>query len=235
MLGVERQSSILKLLHEKLFLNLSELVNVLQVSEATVRRDLTFLEAKGKLIRVHGGAKVVESNILEDPMEEKKERHLFEKQKIGKIASECIHGGEKIFLDAGTTIESLISYLTEKEGIQVVTNGYSHINLLLEKGIVTYVISGKIKKKTQAIVGARAALSLKDFYFDIAFLGANGFSEEGYYTPDEEEAIVKQTVIRKSKKTYILADSSKNKNSIGILFAQKADVELITQKEGGKK
>lgn len=230
MLGIERQNSILKLLEEKSFLRLTQLVELLKVSEATIRRDLTYLESKGKLIRVHGGAKLIEYSVWEDTMEEKKQMNLLEKRKIAKIAAQHIQGGETIFLDAGSTVEQLIPYLGEKEEIEVVTNGYSHVPLLLEKGIVTYVISGKIKEKTQAIVGARAALSLRDFSFDIAFLGANAFSNEGYYTPDEEEAIVKQAVIRKSKKTYILADRSKEKSNNGILFAEREEAELIFEK-----
>lgn len=230
MLGIERQNIILELLEKKHFVRLTELLEFLKVSEATIRRDLSYLESRGKLIRVHGGAKLVEQVIWEDDMQEKKELHLSEKKKIAKIAAQYIKSGERIFLDAGTTIENIIPYLKEKEGIEVVTNGYSHIPSLIEMGISTYLIAGRIKAKTQAIVGARAALSLRDFQFDLAFVGANGFNEEGYFTPDEDEAIVKQYVIRKSKITYILADSSKRKQGNGILFATKEEAKLITEK-----
>ncbi|EHO18991.1 hypothetical protein HMPREF9466_01907 [Fusobacterium necrophorum subsp. funduliforme 1_1_36S] len=72
MLGIERQNYIIRLLEEKKFLRLSELVEQLHASEATIRRDLNTLERKGRLLRVHGGAKLLSKLIHEKGMSEKK-------------------------------------------------------------------------------------------------------------------------------------------------------------------
>lgn len=231
MLGIERQNYIIRLLEEKKFLRLSELVEQLRASEATIRRDLNTLERKGRLLRVHGGAKLLSKLIHEKGMSEKKNLHLQEKQKIAKLASKYLEDGQKIYLDAGSTVEALIPYLEEKKNIEIVTNGYSHLSHLLAKGIPTYLIAGRVKEKTQSLVGARAVLSLRDFYFDIAFLGANSMNEETFMTPDPEEAIVKEAVVRKANKSYILADRSKWGQEPGIVFAGKEDVILITEEE----
>lgn len=236
MLSEERQTAILKLLEEKQFLKLADLLSFLGVSEATIRRDLNYLEKKQKLLRVHGGAKLYSPPVLEEEMERKKEKYFLEKKKVVEKAKDYLSDNQSIFIDAGTTTELLIPYLAEKKNIKVITNGYSHIPLLLEQGIPSYLISGKIKKKTQALVGAQAVLSLENFHFDLAFLGANVYDENFCYTPDEEEAIVKQCVGRKAREVYVLADSSKKrkyeeKEYLGVAFLKRKEVILVTESE----
>lgn len=119
MLGIERQNYIIRLLEEKKFLRLSELVEQLRASEATIRRDLNTLERKGRLLRVHGGAKLLSKLIHEKGMSEKKNLHLQEKQKIAKLASKYLEDGQKIYLDAGSTVEALIPYLEEKRTLKL--------------------------------------------------------------------------------------------------------------------
>lgn len=61
MLNIERYNLILELIKNKKNIKLNELVEEMDVSEATVRRDLNFLEEKGKIRRVHGGAVLIET------------------------------------------------------------------------------------------------------------------------------------------------------------------------------
>lgn len=231
MLKIERQNLILKYLEKNTFLKLIDLISILETSEATLRRDLNDLENEGKLIRVHGGAKSVKNKDYESDIILKKRINTDKKNAIAKKAALFLEDGQKIFLDAGTTTAALIPYISEKEDIEVITNGYSHIYSLTKKGIKTFLIAGEIKKKTQAIVGSTAILSLKNFYFDIAFLGANSIDENGFMTPDPDEAIVKEAVIKKAKKTYILADSSKFLEQKSIVFTNRKDVTLITEEK----
>ena len=59
MLAEERFSEILKLVNEYKTITVQELTELLDMSESTIRRDLTTLHKKGKLIKVHGGATAV--------------------------------------------------------------------------------------------------------------------------------------------------------------------------------
>ena len=139
-MNVRRFDIILNLLKEKKNVTIQELMDKLNVSEATIRRDLTFLEKKEKIKRVHGGA------ILNEPKEEniisKKSIHSTEKEKIAKKASEFIMNNSIIYLDAGSTIEALIKYLKGKENIIVITNGITHLEELNK-----YEIEHKINHK----------------------------------------------------------------------------------------
>ena len=226
MLNIQRYNTILDLIKNKKNIKLNELIEELKVSEATVRRDLNFLEEKGKIKRVHGGAVLVENK--EEDIVYKKMVYSEEKDIIGKKAAALIKNGDIIYLDAGSTTESVIKYLKEKEDIKVVTNGFTHIEELTKAGVEAYIIGGKVKLKTGATVGATAVISLKNYNFDIAFIGANGITADGYSTPDPEEVIVKSEAIKRSKKVYFLCDSSKFKENSFMNFASLEDGILIT-------
>lgn len=229
MLSQERYEMILNLLKQNEIMKLQNIVDELGISESTARRDLNHLEKKGLLERVHGGARLPEGSFEED-FESKNIQNQSEKKKIGFLASEGIETGECIFLDAGTTTEAVIPYLQSKD-VTVVTNGTTHIPMLGKAGIKTYILEGRIKHKTGAIVGSEAIESLMKYNFDRCFLGANGIhSEKGYTTPDVEEAEIKRRVIKNSKRAYILADSKKFGKISFVSFGDIEDCIIITDR-----
>lgn len=225
MLNIERQKLIMDKLQKKHNIKLKEIVKDLNISEATVRRDLNELEIKGKIKRIHGGAILIKE--YEHDITSKEKINIEGKESIGQKAVEYVKNGDIIYLDAGTTVGKMIKYLKEKK-VKVLTNGISHIPELLKYGIETYLIGGKIKEKTSAIVGFSAVESLKKYNIDKAFIGANSVNEKGYGTPDSEEAIVKQCAIENSIKVFFLCDSSKFKEESFITFATLECGELIT-------
>ncbi|MDR3258852.1 MAG: DeoR/GlpR family DNA-binding transcription regulator [Fusobacteriaceae bacterium] len=227
MLNVQRCNLILKLINKNKNIKLTEIVDKLNVSEATVRRDLNLLEEKGKIKRVHGGAVLMD--VAEEDIIFKKSIFSNEKNKIAKIAASFVKDGDKVYLDAGTTTGAMISYLAHKENITVITNGLSHLEELNKHKIQTYLIGGRIKGTTAAIVGGSAVLSLKNYSYDIAFVGANGVNEDGYSTPDEEEAAVKSTVVGNCSRVYFLCDSSKFFKKSFMNFARLEDGVLISE------
>ena len=226
MLKVSRYELILEVIKEKKNIKIEELIERLNVSEATIRRDLTFLEEAGKIKRVHGGA------VLTDAQEEsllyKREIFSEEKDNIGKFAASLIEKGNTVYLDAGSSVFAMIKYLSGIENIKVITNGVSHIDELNNKRIETYLIGGKIKTLTGALVGGTAAMSVKNFNFDLAFIGANVIDIDGYSTPDSEEALIKNEAASKANKTYFLCDESKLKKKSLINFYNLEDSYLIT-------
>ncbi len=229
MLSQERYELILDLLNKKEIVKMKKIIEELGISESTARRDLNYLEEKGLLIRVHGGAKLTDKDREED-FETKNVQKQSEKKGIGRYAGGLVEEGDCIYIDAGTTTEAVIPYL-KAENIKVVTNGTTHIGLLSKLKIPTYIIQGNIKHKTGAIVGSDAVKSLRRFYFDKCFLGVNGIHlERGYTTPDTEEAELKEEVIKNSKRAYILADDSKFGKSSFVKFAELDECIIITDK-----
>lgn len=226
MLNIQRYNLILELIKKRKNIKLNEIVEDLNVSEATARRDLNFLEEKGKIRRVHGGAVLVEDQ--EDNIDYKKLVYSEEKNKIGKKAASVVKNGDTIFLDAGSTTECVIKYLAGKNDIKVVTNGFTHIEELMKMGIETYLLGGKLKQKTGATVGATAMFAMRNYNFDVVFMGANGTNVDGYSTPDPEEVLVKSEAVKRGKKVYFLCDHSKFTEKSFINFASLKDGKLIT-------
>ena len=209
MLTNERQQVILNLLAEKQTIKIQEVVEITNASESTIRRDLTDLENEHKLERIHGGATISGRKLHEPSISDKSSENLQEKIQIAKYAASLIREEDCIFLDAGTTTLQMIPFLRGKN-VVVVTNGLTHVEVLIENGVTTYLTGGYVKGKTGALVGAKTTYSLQNYRFDKCFLGVNGFDIVfGYTTPDPEEAAVKQQASALAKNTYVVADHTK--------------------------
>lgn len=225
MLISERQTLILQLLDEQNSMSVQQLMDATDSSESTIRRDLTELERLRKLDRIHGGATLRDLSATEKTYDEKSIEQLNEKQKIAAYAASLVQDGDCIFLDAGTTAYQMIPHLANKQ-IIVVTNSLTHLSLLHQFAVKTYVIGGLLKNNTQAFVGANATMALKQYHFDKCFIGVNGFDEvAGYTTADPEEASVKAQAIQQATQAYALADFSKFKI---LKFSKIASIEAAT-------
>lgn len=225
MLTEERHAFIISQLDKKNTLTVQELVEELNHSESTIRRDLTTLEDQNMLVRIHGGATKKRQPVDEPTMDEKTVKYIQEKERISRLAASLIADFEVIYLDAGTTTYAMIPYL-EGKNITVVTNGVPHAALLTDHNIETILVGGKIKQRTKAIIGSVAERQLDEFNFTKAYLGMNGVDiDQGYTTPDIEEAAIKRKAVKQSNQSYVLADRSK----LGeISFVKVADIDDCT-------
>lgn len=225
MLTDERRQKILAELERRHLVKSQDLIEQLDASESTIRRDLQELEDAGLLRRVHGGAKSIQQLSLEPDMHEKTVKNVREKQLIVQLAAEEIRSGDIIFLDAGSTTLELIPLLKGKN-ITVVTNSVRHATDLVELDVETIILGGSIKLTTNAVLGNFAFQQLNQMRFNCAFMGANGVHERfGYTTPDPEEGALKQAAMKQAAKVFILADHSKfNQTS----FFKVADISSAT-------
>jgi len=225
----ERHNIILQELKIKGIVSVSDLVKLLNASESTIRRDLNSLDDIGLLKKVHGGAITMDENTTHDyNVNIRQSLNLEEKKKIAKYATSLIKEGDTIYLDAGTTTELIIDFITINN-IIVVTNGIVHAKKLLEKNIKTHILGGEIKAITEAVIGSYAIENLKRYNFTKGFFGTNGISNfSGYTTPDMSEGLVKAEAVKMCKEAYILADESKFEKVSFVTFANIKDATLIT-------
>ncbi|WP_050606893.1 DeoR/GlpR family DNA-binding transcription regulator [Clostridium niameyense] len=232
MLTEERQELILQELEANSVVYVSDLVEKLNSSESTIRRDLNALHKEGKLNKVHGGAMAIDKDIntRDDKVTIRKNLKTSEKMAIAKYAASLIKPYDFIYLDAGTTTEIMIDFIKEKNAV-FITNGIAHAKKLIEKECKTYILGGEVKWITEAIVGVEAINSLKKYNFTKGFFGANGISENrGYTTPDIKEALVKEEALNRTKDAYILADESKFDEISSVIFADIENAKIITTK-----
>ena len=210
----------------------AELSAVLEVSEATVRRDLEQLESRGKLYRVHGGA-ALPGSTGEPVYEEKANFNTAHKQSIARKAISFIHESDTIFLDGGSTVLELAKSLPSVRDLTIVTNSLMAAAELMEKDCRLILTGGEFRKLSRTLVGPLSGRILTSLHISKAFLGTLGIDlESGISTTDPNEAYTKELVMRCAEQVFVLADSSK----VGVpSFASSGSLEdidvLITDPE----
>lgn len=232
MLTEERHAMILEAVNQRKSAGLSELCELLNTSESTIRRDLSLLDEKGMLIKVRGGAIALRDSIAanEPDVEQKTGLFMKEKEAIGQFAASLIDDGDFVFIDAGTTTEKMIDHIPEKQ-VTFVTNAFVHAKRLAQRGFRVFLPAGEIKLSTEALIGTECLMSLAQYNFTKCFMGVNGISMAGgFSTPDPNEASVKAAAINGSRTAYILADHSKFDRVCSVRFAHLNQCSVITDK-----
>ncbi|QMT22362.1 DeoR/GlpR transcriptional regulator [Bacillus velezensis] len=229
MLTPERYQLIMDQIEKRDVVKIQELISMTNASESTIRRDLSTLEERGFLKRVHGGASKLSNSRQEPDMLEKSSKNLQDKLKIAKEAASLLEEGDCIYLDAGTTTLHMIDFIDHTKDIVVVTNGVMHIDALIRKGIPFYLLGGYVKHRTGAMIGGASLTAVSQYRFDKSFLGVNGVHiEAGFTTPDPDEALLKTKAVRQAKNAYVLADPSKFGEISFAAFAALGDAAIIT-------
>ena len=203
----ERHKKILKLLSQENEVSVIDLSASLKVSTVTIRQDLRDLEKQGLLKRVHGGAVLNRSDRISNRMVFNYE----EKLKIAQKAAEYVNDGETIFIESGSVNTLLAKELTKKKNITILTsNTYIAHELRHNKEINIIVMGGLYQHQSESLVGTLTRLCIEHVNFSKAFIGIDGFSPDtGFTSKDMLRAETASAIISKSKKTFVLTDSSK--------------------------
>lgn len=232
MLTEQRYEIILRLVNERKSITASELQDILETSESTVRRDITALHKAGKLIKVFGGAVALEQTVTakEYTVAQKLEVNLNEKESIAAHAAALITDEDFVYLDAGTTTGAMLEYIRTTEAT-FVTNAVAHAQRLAARGIHVILLGGELKGTTEAVVGNLAVQAVSRFHFTKGFFGTNGVSRKaGFTTPDANEAFVKQAAMANCKEVYVLADSSKFHQISSVTFGAFQEAVILTER-----
>ena len=189
------------------------LSGILQVSEATIRRDLTELAGSDHfpIKRVHGGGIYsLEKLGLEPMFNIKLSRLVAEKKKIAKLATSLVEDGDTVILDSGTTAYYLASELVKKKGLKIITTDIKIAEKLGRYPTVqTIIIGGEARSGYFSIGGEIAIRYLSEFRADKGFLSTDGWDLNGIYNSSMFEVGIKRSIIKSSKKTYLIADYTK--------------------------
>ncbi len=233
MLAEERCDRIVALVNEKKSVTVQELMDMLGASESTIRRDLSLLDSRGEIVKVYGGAVAVTVKQHDDDVRERRILFPEEKKLIAKYAASLVKKDDFVYIDAGTTTEYIIDFLTET-GAVYVTNAASHAKKLSRNGFCVYLAGGRLKRSTEAVIGSTAADFIMRYNFTIGFWGANGIHRTiGFTTPDPEEADIKRVSMSRCKRRFIVADSSKFGVISPVTFSEFKNAAVITDKKDG--
>ena len=215
MLALERRNLILEKLQEEKRVVVSELSQLYNVSEETIRRDLDKLEHEGYAIKSYGGAVINENMSIDMPFNVRKNRNVLGKQKIAELVAGMIHDGDQIMLDASTTAVFIAKAIKDKERLTVITNS---IEIMIELADVSgwTIIStgGTMKEGYLALLGTSAEDSIRSYYVDKAFVSCKAFDRDrGIMDSNELFAHAKQVMMNSAKTSILAVDHSKFDNT----------------------
>ncbi len=229
MYAAERQQRIIAEARRAGRVEVTALADDLGVATETIRRDLTALERRGSLRRVHGGAIPVERLEVEPSLASRSGRLTEVKRRIAARALDQLPSGGSIILDSGTTTRAVAELLPPDLDVTVLTNSLSAASVLAtHPGVSLYLLGGRVRGQTGAAVGDWTVRALNDVVVDVAFIGTNGFSvARGLTTPDQSEALVKRAMVASARTAIVLSDSSKAGDDHLHRFAELGDIDVL--------
>jgi DeoR/GlpR family transcriptional regulator of sugar metabolism len=224
----KRHDDILKLVHLRKQVSVSELTKRLEVSEVTIRKDLAVLEDQGHLVRVRGGAIPAEDAERSRSLYVRRSENVPAKEAVAARALELIHEGETIFLDSGSSCAAVARQLGERD-LRVVTNSLEVLYLLADAPSITlYCLGGTFRKEAGSFIGPATTETLERVQIETAFLGTTGLSTDGAFSSQNLlESDVKRRVIAASRRSVVLTDHTKVGVQAFSVFARAADIDLL--------
>lgn len=216
MLAQQRQDLILQQIRTHGAVRVADLVASLDVSDMTVRRDISELVRRGLVQRVHGGAVDARHAAHEPGFLAKRDLAAAEKAAIARAALEHVTPGGAVALSAGTTtalVAGLIAQDPTLRPLTVVTNSLpaaEALHLPDDHGL-TVVLVGGTRTPSDALVGPVATRALEALRVDVLLLGVHGFDvAAGLTTPNLLEAETDRALIACAGQVVVVADHSKN-------------------------
>ena len=235
MLPATRRRTVIELVSENGGCSVNELATELEVSKATVRRDLGALADEGLVERTHGGAVPVTSVGRERSHQQKGIRNLTEKATIAERAAAEMVGEQVVFFDAGTTTMEVAKRLSADEAALAVTNSPLVALELAAEDRDVKLTGGTLRGRTRALVGPTAEGFMERMRFDLLVLGTNAVDADGLMTPNEAEARMKELMIERSKRVVLVADHTKLGERSVVRFADLAAIDtFVTDRPPGE-
>jgi DeoR/GlpR family transcriptional regulator of sugar metabolism len=148
---------------------------------------------------------------LERSLRERETTQQAEKDAIAKLASEFVHEGESVILDAGSTIGRLAATLKRRDGLRFVTNSVNTLVALsdAEQHEVVF-LGGQVRVLNQATSGSMAEANLRMLTADRAFISGPAVHPKfGVSAPQAAHAYLKSVMVDRAREVYVLADGSK--------------------------
>jgi DeoR/GlpR family transcriptional regulator of sugar metabolism len=221
----DRLNMILRILSEGTKVSVNELSSELKVSPATIRQDLSSLENKGFLKRVHGGAVLNES----DDISHRMAINYNEKVKIAKKAAGFINEGDTIFVESGSLNALFVKEISSVKDLTIITsNSFIARSIDQSLGCNVVLLGGVYQEESESIVGNLAKICIENLNFNKVFLGIDGYTmETGITGRDMMRSEIAGLIVEKGMEIFILTDSSKFGKINMSRYCSLEDVDFI--------
>lgn len=239
MLPEQRLAYITNAVKQKRYCSIHQLAEEINVSRATVRRDLQILADQDVIQLTRGGAMRKMANASAEPeYMVKNALHQEEKSRIGRAACKLAHSGETLLLDTGTTVYHMISGLQQMENLTIVTNDVRiAAELAAFPALTLCMLGGVVRKGHYTTTGVWTQTSLENLHVDRVFLSCDAVDlNMGCSITNSDEILAKQGMIKAAHDRVLLVDHSKFESMafMGLCGLDKIDC-IITGKELNEK
>lgn len=236
MIAEARQARIETYLQRVEFASLEELARDVGASVSTVRRDVTQLESTGRVLRTHGGARLVGGARTDEfAFAALNARHTVEKDAIARACAALISPNQTVILDAGSTVYHVAERIADRH-LQIITNSLPVANLFASSPHTEVVVcGGVIYPRLGVLVGPQSVDTFSRMHADVAILGASGVSAEGFFNSHALLIDMQRAMLRAARRVIFCLDHSKfDRRSMFFLcdFARPATIVTDTQAPG---
>ncbi|MER5223283.1 DeoR/GlpR family DNA-binding transcription regulator [Streptomyces flaveus] len=219
-----------------------DLAERLQVSESTIRRDLTLLDRDGELIRTYGGAALslrasaeaaAEEAVTEDPFAVAASHDMAMKEAMAIRAAELVADDSVVVLDIGTST-SLIARHLRGRPVTVITSNLAVLDELRDDDTVRLVmLGGVLRRNYQSLVGSLTETALRQISADLLFLSCTGVRAGGHVVDDMAvEAPIKQAMIEVADRVVLVAAETKFPGTGSLRLCSLSDVDVLVTTAG---
>lgn len=204
----ERQNEILRLLKEQKKVSVTRLAKLFYVSEATVRRDLSEMNAMGLVERSHGGA-ILPENSEEISIFFRMEKNANEKEKVATKALPHIPPFKSVFIDSSSTTLALAERMDFNFKTVVTNNLQTAIQLSKKTNVTLIMLGGTVQYNTISATGSWTARQLDDFRFDLMISSCAAVLDGNSYERSLDQKEIKRAAFERSQKRMLLIDHTK--------------------------
>ena len=223
-----RHPEILEIARRDGKVTVEDLADQFGVTLQTIRRDLSELAEAGRLERVHGGA-IVPSGTTNIEYEERRLLNADSKTAIAETCAKQVSEDISLFLGIGSTTEAVARALLAHKNLMVVTNNINVANILAANRECDVILTGgQLRRSDGGLIGNLAAETVRQFKFDLAIIGCSALDQDGDLLDfDIQEVGVNQTVLRQSRRSFLVADGSKLRRNAPARIASLADIDVF--------
>lgn len=217
----QRQQMILDYIRKQEGANIKELASYLDVSEATVRRDLDNLADAGEIERTHGGAVQSQEKIIEYTYDTKMELRKDEKTRIAKEVAKMVKDGDNVYLGSGTTVYFIAREIAALENLTIITSNLYIAQFLQIHPTSRLIVTGGERRSDYNLMAGRLAEDfLRNIKVDISILGCDAIDVEfGLSDSNFDEAVIKRLASQAARTTVLASDHSKfGKTALSKVF-----------------
>jgi DeoR family fructose operon transcriptional repressor len=225
----DRQRAIYMLALREGSVDVADLASRHGVTTETIRRDLSDMQNRQLLRRVHGGAVPVERMNHEPMVEARDMVNAEEKLRIATTAVAEVPQRGSVIIDSGSTGQRLAEVFPVDRDVHVVTNSLLTALTLSRRGLQDLtVLGGAVRTKRHAMVDDTTRAELQHMAIDVLFLSCDGLSfQHGLTTPYREEHTIKRAMIERSRRVVAMVDHSKFGNVQMFSFAAFDEIDVL--------